>query len=185
MFVNMVLGIVYGIFVLEGNVERLSPTLPIGCVWQDHAKSGDGQGNKALSVVGTIAVIAVSTIIFALGTWYLHMRRQIWGNVVRLVSLLVLMAMAIGAAARVIIMSQAFGEPSVDLSDQGEKTWSFGQALTMMLLILPFVSALEIFRGQIQVPHDHPGAETDQMPLTAGDSKNDTSYTYQPNPFLR
>lgn len=75
MFINMVLGIVYGIFVLESNVEALAPTLPVACVWQEHAKSREAQGNKTASVVGTIAVIAVSCIIFVLGTWYLHMRR--------------------------------------------------------------------------------------------------------------
>lgn len=148
MFVNMVLTIVFGVFVLESNIESLAPTLPIRCVWaEEHVKSGDKQGNTTLSVIGTIAVIAASAIIFALGTWYLHMRRQRWGKVVRCVSLVVLMAMAIGAAVRVIIISQAFGSPSVKLADTGEKEWSFGQLLTMLLLLLPFVSALEIFRG--------------------------------------
>lgn len=185
MFVNMVLGIVFGIFILETNMEKLSPTLPVGCVWKEHATSDTGHGNEVLSTVGTIVVIAGSCIIFALGTWYLHMRRQKWGKIVRCVSLLLLTAMAIGAAARVLMVSQAFGTPAVNLSDRGEKVWSFGQALTMILLILPFVSALEILRGQIQVPHGRPGTDPDQIPLTGGDSKHDDPYSYQPNPFLR
>lgn len=149
MFVNMALTIVFGVFVLESNMESLSPTLAVVCVWKDdHAKSSEGQGNRTISVIGTIAVIAASVVIFALGTWYLHMKRQRWGKIVRCVSLLVLAAMAIGAAVRVIIISQAFGNPSVKLADTGEKEWSFGQLLTMLLLILPFVSALEIFRGE-------------------------------------
>lgn len=76
MGVNMVLGIVYGIFVLESNVGALAPTLPIACVWvEGHARSREAQGNKTVSVVGTIVVVAVSCVIFVLGTWYLHMRR--------------------------------------------------------------------------------------------------------------
>ncbi|KAF2172709.1 hypothetical protein M409DRAFT_49248 [Zasmidium cellare ATCC 36951] len=188
MFVNMVLTIVFGIFVLETNIQSLAPTLPMVCVWREHAKSSDGQGNKTLSVIGTIAVIAASAIIFALGTWYLHMKRQYWGKIVRCVSLLVLMAMAIGAAVRVIIISQAFGTPSVNLSDMGEKEWSFGQLLTMLLLLLPFVSALEIFRGQMHVPESSPHDDSDQIPLTSSDGadlKPDNRYTYQSNPFFR
>jgi hypothetical protein len=149
MFVNMALTIVLGIFVLRTNLNRMSPTLPMYCVWQEHDKDDEAPSNQTLSVVGTIAVIAASCIVFILGTWYLHMRKILWGRSVRVVSLLVLMAMAIGAAARVIMISQAFGTPSVNLVDQEEKVWSFGQTLTMLLLILPFMSALEIFRGKL------------------------------------
>ena len=149
MFVNLALSVVFGIFVLEANTESLSPTLPIACVWKEHDKSEKGRSSTPLSVAATIAVIAASCIIFVLSTWYLHMRGQRWGKWVRVVSLLALTAMAIGAAVRVIVISQAFGSPSVNLSDQGEKSWSFGQLLTMLLLILPFLSALELMRGKI------------------------------------
>jgi ACR3 family arsenite efflux pump ArsB len=181
---------VYGVFVLQTNLEALAPTLPIACVWQEHEKSRDAQGDKTLSIVGTIAAISISGIVFILGTWYLHMRRQTWGKTVRAISLLVLLGLAIGAAIRVILVSQAFGTPSVPLDDAGETEWSFGQLLTMLLLILPFVSALEIFRGQMQVPHANAFAESDQIPLTSsygGESKSghDAQYTYQPNPLFR
>ncbi|CZT22022.1 uncharacterized protein RCC_07891 [Ramularia collo-cygni] len=169
MFINMVLGIVYGIFVLESNVKALAPTLPIACAWQEHAKSREAQGNQTASVVGTIAVIAVSCVIFVLGTWYLHMRRQIWGKSVRAVCLVVLMAMAIAATVRVILVSQAFGTPSVVLDDAGEQDWSFGQLLTMLLLVLPFISALEIYRGETKVPQATAAGYSDaeQIPLTS------------------
>lgn len=153
MFVNLVLTIVYGIFVLQTNTQALAPTLPIACVWQEHARAQGPQSSSTLSIVATIAVIAGTGIIFLLGTWYLHMRQQRWGKYVRVVSILVLSALALGASARVIMVSQAFGTPNVPLSDQGEKLWSFGQLLTMMLLLLPFVSALEILRGERIVPH--------------------------------
>ena len=155
MFISLMLTIVYGIFVLETNMESLSPTLPIACVWQDHAKDTGGRSNSGVSLAGTIVVIAASCIIFVLSTWYLHMPKLIWGRVVRVTCLIVLMAIALGAATRVIIISQAFGSPSVDLSDEGEKQWSFGQLLTMLLLILPFVSALEIVRGMPAIPLPH------------------------------
>lgn len=34
MFVNLALSVVYGIFVLQTNMNNLAPTLPIACVWQ-------------------------------------------------------------------------------------------------------------------------------------------------------
>ena len=148
MFVNLLLNVVYGIFVLETKLKNLSPTLPIACIWENDAVSTKVPSpNKGLSIVGTIAVIAVTCILFILSTWYLHMRRQRWGRSVRAIGLLLLMAMAIGAAARVMIASQAFGSPSVELSGPSESAWSFGQLLGMLMLILPFISALEIFRG--------------------------------------
>lgn len=190
MFVNMVLGITFGIFILKTNVGKLAPTLPMACVWQAHQQDGAAQGNQALSIVGTSVVIAAACIIFVLGTWYLHLRRQIWGKTVRLMSLIVLMAIAIGVTVRVILIAQALGgTPSVNLADRGETEWTFGQLLTMLLLILPFISALEIFRGQMQVPHANAYGDSDQMPLTSSDGAElkpvPDKYTFQPNPFLR
>lgn len=148
MFVNLLLNVLYGIFVLETKLRNLAPTLPIACVWAEHADNAMGNSNKVLSVVGTIAVIAVTVILFILSTWYLHMRRQVWGKVVRSVGLLVLVALAIGAAARVIIASSAFGgTAAVKLTGPSEGAWSFGQLLGVLMLILPFISALEILRG--------------------------------------
>jgi hypothetical protein len=46
-----------------------------------------------------------------------------------------------------VLLSQAFGTPSVPLADDGEKDWSFGQLLPLLLLLLPLVSAVEIMRG--------------------------------------
>lgn len=111
------------------------------------------------------------------------------------------MAMAIAAAVRVILVSQAFGTPSVKLDDSGEKDWSFGQLLTMLLLVLPFISALEIYRGEIlllrrervriskltslpgemQVSHVPIAAaaaysDMDQIPLTTTDTSNMKAY---------
>ena len=188
MFINLVLTIVYGIFVLKTSIDALAPTLPMACVWQHHATFKQPQSNKVLSVVGTAVVIAATCVIFVLGTWYLHMRRQRWGKIVRVLSLVVLAAMAVGAAVRVIMVSQAFGTPSVDLQDQAEKQWSFGQLLTMLLLILPFISALEILRGEMRVPQSNQHLDGDQQPLTGNEELKpvgDARFTYQPNPLFR
>ena len=153
MFVNLLLNVLFGIFVLQSVLKDLAPTLPIACIWVDHAQDTKAQANKALSIVGTIAVIAVTVILFALSTWYLHMRRQRWGKIVRSIGLLILAALAVGAGARVIIASAAFGgTASVPLSGPSEASWSFGQLLGMLMLILPFISALEIFRGSSSFP---------------------------------
>jgi hypothetical protein len=153
MFTNLALSSVSGVFVLKSVSKGLAPTLPIACVWypdgtDSHDKSASDTG---LSYAGTIAVIGGNGIIFALATWYLQSRNQKFYRTIQIVGSFLLMGIAAGAAVRIILLSQAFGHPSVDLSDQGEKSWSFGQLLSMMLLGLPLVSAVEIYRGEINV----------------------------------
>ncbi|KAL6863171.1 hypothetical protein ACO1O0_003415 [Amphichorda felina] len=159
MFVNLALSCVCGIFVLQAVAKGLDDkTLPIACIWEVGAK---GQpSNAAVSYVGTVAVIAGNCIVFGLATWYLHSRRQRFYNAVQIVGILLMAAIAIGAAVRIILLSQAFGSPSVHLSDQGEKEWSFGQLLSILLLILPLVSVIEIYRGEIKLT---PPLEDDQV----------------------
>ncbi|KAK5949112.1 hypothetical protein OHC33_009853 [Knufia fluminis] len=194
MFVNMGLGVVLGVLVLEVQLKKLPETMAVGCVWDEGFKQADLEkegGNNVLSVVGTIAVIAASAIIFALGTWYLHLRVQIWGRFVRVVSLVILWAVAVAATVRVVTVSQAFGTPSVELADEGERQWSFGQLLSLVLLVLPLISALEIYRGQLKVAacEGEKGevVESDQVPLTAGGNGKASvnRFTYQPNPWFK
>jgi hypothetical protein len=146
MFVNLVLSCVFGIFVLESVMKDLQPTLPIACVWQVAPHSASS--NAAISIAGTIAVIAGNCLFFAVGVWYLHIKQRKWVKLVQVVGLLVLVTIGAGAAIRVILLSQAFGSPSVPLADSGEKDWSFGQLLPLLLLLLPLVSAIEIIRGK-------------------------------------
>lgn len=56
-----------------------------------------------------------------------------------------------GPTARTYLLSQAFGKPDVELSDDGEKQWSFGQLLSLLMLLLPVISVIEIVRGEIAV----------------------------------
>lgn len=150
MFVNLALSSVSGIFVLQAVSKGLDKqTYPIKCVWEVH---GDGAASNAgLSYVGTIVVIVGNAVIFLLATWYLHSQRQRFYKIVQIVGLLLMTAIAIGAAVRVILLSQAFGSPSVKLKDQGESDWGFGQLLSLLLVILPLVSVIEIWRGEISV----------------------------------
>ena len=146
MFVNLALSMASGIFVLESVMKDLQSTLPIACVWE--VQSHSAAGNAGISVVGTIAVMAGNLIFFALGVWYFHVTDPKWLKIVQIVGLLVLIAISAGAAIRVMLLSQAFGSPSVRLADTGEKDWSFGQLLPLLLLLLPLVSAVEIIRGK-------------------------------------
>ena len=68
------------------------------------------------------------------------------------------------------------------LSDQGEKDWSFGQLLSMLMLILPVISVVEILRGEIAVT---PPVEDDSRPLFDGEMQNRPTIrnSYQPSPF--
>ncbi|KAF2100408.1 hypothetical protein NA57DRAFT_74019 [Rhizodiscina lignyota] len=172
MFVNLMLSIVMGILVLENVVKKLDQTLPIACVWHD-PETGK-RSDVVLSVVGTIALMVGNAAIFVMAVWYLHSGTQKWLMVVRAVALLFLAAIGIGAAVRIIILSQAFGHPSVKLSDDGEKVWSFGQLLPLLLLLLPLVSVVEIFRGEMRVPVP---LDDEQRPLYEMD------HEFQPNPL--
>lgn len=150
MFVNLALSSVSGIFILQAVSKGINKeTHPIQCVWEV-----DGNGassNVGLSYVGTIAVIVGNCVIFGLATWYLQSQRQRFYKAVQIIGLLLMTAIATGAAVRIILLSQAFGSPSVDLRDQGENDWSFGQLLSLLLVILPLVSVIEIWRGEISV----------------------------------
>jgi hypothetical protein len=57
--------------------------------------------------------------------------------------------LAPGATVRAYLLSQAFGTPDVELIDEGEKQWSFGQLLSLLMLALPVISVIEIMRGEI------------------------------------
>jgi hypothetical protein len=143
MLVNLALSCVYGIFILNSVTKGLKPTLPIACVWQ--VSSNGANSNVALSFVGTIAIISGNCIVFGLAVWYTHNSK--WAKLAQVVGFVILVAAGIGAAVRVISLSQAFGTPSVPLSDTGETDWSFGQLLPLLLLLLPLVSVIEISRG--------------------------------------
>ena len=146
MFINLVLSMASGIFILESVMKDLQPTLPIACVWD--VQSHSAAPNAGISVAGTIVVMAGNAIFFALGVWYFHVKDPKWLKNVQVFGLLVLIAIGAGAAMRIVLLSQAFGRPSVTLEDTGEKDWSFGQLLPLLLLLLPLVSAVEIMRGK-------------------------------------
>lgn len=145
MFVNLVLSCVSGVFVLMSVMKDLPDTLPIGCVW--YVEDTNAAGNAGVSVAGTIAVMAGQVIFFSLSVWYLHVREKGWLKIVQISGILVLFAIGAGAAIRVILLSQAFGTPSVELRDQGEKEWSFGQLVGLGLLLLPIIGMIEMSRG--------------------------------------
>ncbi|KAK4239210.1 hypothetical protein C8A03DRAFT_14380 [Achaetomium macrosporum] len=148
MLVNLALSCVYGVYLLQSKVKGLPGTLPIGCVWVLDSTSSNVGG---LDYVGTIVAIAGNCVVFGLATWYLQSRRQRFYRAIQLVGLVLMCAIAIGATVRAYILSQAFGNPDVKLSDDGEKTWSFGQLLSLLMLILPVISVIEIMRGEIAV----------------------------------
>ncbi|KAF2787013.1 hypothetical protein K505DRAFT_288672 [Melanomma pulvis-pyrius CBS 109.77] len=153
MLINLVLGVISGIFILQSVMKNLEPRLPIGCVWT--VESRGASSNAAVSVAGTIAVIVGNGITFIAATWYLHNREfPKWIKSVQVVGLVFLVASGIGATVRVVMVSQAFGSPpdSVQLVGSSEKEWSFGQLLSLLMLILPVISTVEIMRGETRTP---------------------------------
>lgn len=152
MFVNLALSMVSGTFILESVMRDLPPTLPIACVWDVPSSSPHtAASNAAISVAGTIAVMGGNLLFFGVGVWYFHVRdpNQKLRRIAQVAGLLVLMGIGAGAAIRVMLLSQAFGKPSVRLADGGEREWSFGQLLPLLMLLLPLVSGVEILRGMV------------------------------------
>lgn len=171
MFVNLALSCIYGIFVLRELAAGLPQTLPMVCALNGSnggsngtstsgtsstGSTGDGAASwsgsaGAFQFVATVAVVAGNCVVFVLATWYLHSRAQRFYRIVQTVGLALMAAVAIGVTVRIVLLSQAFGHPSVVLSDNGETDWSFGQLLSLLLLLLPLISVVEIARGEIKV----------------------------------
>lgn len=149
MLTNLVLSCVYGACMLQVVQKGLeASTLPTSCAWE---VEGRRAGNVGLSFVGTIAVVAGNCVVFTASTWYLHDRRQRGFKWVQLVGWVMMTAAAVGATARVVLMSQAFGEPTTPLSDRGEKQWTFATMVSLLMLALPLMTILEIYRGEVHV----------------------------------
>jgi hypothetical protein len=182
MLINLVLGVISGIFILQSVMKNLEPRLPIACVWEVESKGASS--NAALSIFGTIAVIVGNGITFIAATWYLHNREfPRWIKSVQVVGLIFLVASGIGATVRVVMVSQAFGSPpeSVRLVGPSEKDWSFGQLLSLLLLVLPVISTVEIMRGETRTPPSR--VDDDEKPIYDDEIRLQGSGDYQPSPF--
>lgn len=154
MLTNLVLSCVYGVCMLQVVQKSLErSTLPTSCAWVLDAAATKA-GNTGLSFAGTIAVIAGNCVVFTASTWYLHDRRQRGFRWVQLAGWVVMTAIAVGATVRVVLTSQAFGEPTTPLSDDGEKQWTFATMVSLLMLALPLMTVLEIYRGEIRVRGD-------------------------------
>ena len=176
MAANLALSSAVGGLVLETILRRLPATLPVACVWDGGAARAAAPADPALSVVATVAVVAGSAAVFVLATLYLHSSRNPrWLRPVQLLGLLFLAAVAVGATARVLLLSQAFGHPNVALDSQQEKEWSFGQLLPLLLLLLPLNSVVEMWRGEMKVPPPVP-VNSDEDGLLRSRSKSDGEY---------
>lgn len=189
-FVNLVLSSLYGIFILQAVQDGINDsTFSIACVWEKTDKSGlASTGNNALSYFGTIIVIAGNVVVFVLATWYLHSRTQRFYKIIQVVGLLLMTAISIGAIVRVSLLADAFGaNHPVNLSDGGERQWSFGQLLSVGMLLLPVVSIIEILRGEIKCAPPVADAGDDKARLL---SQNELELnaqdraSFQPNPFF-
>ncbi|KAI8625489.1 hypothetical protein F5Y19DRAFT_489630 [Xylariaceae sp. FL1651] len=188
-FVNLVLSSLYGIFILEAVKDGINDsTLPVACVWEPLEGTNGLTSTISLSFAGTIIVIAGNVIIFALPTWYLHSRAQRFYRVIQIVGLLLMTAISIGALVRVSLLADALGAVHpIKLSDNGEKQWSFGQLLSVGMLLLPVVSIIEILRGEIKCAP--PVADTgDDKARLLGDDELQSNprdrIPFQPNPFF-
>lgn len=184
MGVNLVLSCVYGIFVLRAKIGGLPATMPVACAWG--ADSAGSRPDVGGAYVATILTVAGNVVVFGLATWYLHSRAQRFFRTIQSVGLGLMAVSAVGAAIRAFLLSQAFGTPDVAIRDEGEKDWSFGQVLGLGLLVLPLVSVLEIYRGEITVaPQAIEGEDGDRLvEVTEMQTKGRMRNSFQPAPFF-
>ncbi|KAI2642018.1 hypothetical protein GGS21DRAFT_286729 [Xylaria nigripes] len=189
-FVNLVLSSFYGIFILEAVRDGINDaTLPIGCVWKHTgADLHMSTGSRAISYIGTIVVIAGNAVVFSLATWYLHSRAPRFYKTIQIAGLLLMTAISFGAIVRVSLLADALGaRHPVMLNDGGEKQWSFGQLLSVGMLLLPIVSIIEILRGEITYAAPITDAGKDRVTLLAENELQPNPhdrYSFQPNPFF-
>ena len=120
-------------------------------------------------------------------------------KVIQMLGLVILVGIGAGAAIRVILLSQAFGKPNVPLKDAGERDWSFGQLLPLLLLLLPLVSSVEILRGELCFLREIGRSDANEwyvgemkipspmvdnhIPLVDQNDKQGVRTSFQPNPF--
>ncbi|PSR80212.1 hypothetical protein BD289DRAFT_485095 [Coniella lustricola] len=148
MFVNLVLGCVFGVCMLQVVFHNMeTSTNPTACAWVAHAPQSSSASERTTSIVGTMAVIAGNLVVFTAATWFLHDRRQVAFKWLQLTGLCVMSTIAATAMARILMSSQAFGTATTPLADNGEKTWSFSTSVTLLMLALPLMTVLEIYRG--------------------------------------
>ncbi|KAI3327676.1 hypothetical protein HD806DRAFT_330904 [Xylariaceae sp. AK1471] len=186
-FVNLVLSSLYGIFILEAVKDGINDsTFPIACVWDGSTQTSTG--NIGLSFFGTIVVITGNIVVFGLVTGYLHSRTQRFYKIIQVVGLLLMTAISIGAIVRVSLLADAFGaNHPIKLSDDGEKQWSFGQLLSVGMLLLPVVSIIEILRGEIKCAPPVADYGDDKVRLLGENelqSNPQNQASFQPNPFF-
>lgn len=149
MLVNLILSSISGILVLQAVSKGLdNKTLPIACAWK--TEGNESRSSAGVSWAATISIIVGNCAIFVSATWYLHSRNRRFYRAVQCAGLIVMTAVAVGAGIRICLLSQAFGSPSVTLSDDGEMQWSFGQLLSILVLLYPLLSVVEIYREKIK-----------------------------------
>ncbi|KAI1106796.1 hypothetical protein F4804DRAFT_299834 [Jackrogersella minutella] len=150
MLANLVLSCVYGVYILHAVQQGLT-TFPVACVWESQTPKSPPQRNFAFSTTGTIVVIVGNVVFFALGTCYLHSRAQRFYLFTQVVGWLLMTVFAVVATVRVAFLADAFGNrTSIKLSDDDERQWSFGQLLSVGMLLLPLVTMVEILRDEIK-----------------------------------
>ncbi|KAH6676889.1 hypothetical protein F5X68DRAFT_278110 [Plectosphaerella plurivora] len=178
MLTNMGLSVTYGVYILEAVKSGIEgQPIPIECAWQP----GNGNsGSVGISFVGTIAVIVANAVVFILASGFLHVRKV--GRLrtfLKLGGVLLMGAVAVGAIIRCAWEADAIGKGPAFEMDDGESTWSFGQVLSIIVLIFPLVSIVEIVRGDLHItPCD----------MSEGDGRTEASTmelgNFQPNPFF-
>ncbi|KAI1471447.1 uncharacterized protein F4812DRAFT_467523 [Daldinia caldariorum] len=152
MLANLVLSSTYGVFVLRAVQRGISDsTLPVECAWRAETRDGPAAANAGVSYVGTGAVLVGNVVIFGLAMWYLHARARRFYAAVQVGGLALMAAFAVGATVRVAYLADAFARSTpVPLRDAGERDWSFGQLLSVGMLLLPLATVVEILRGDIK-----------------------------------
>ena len=166
MAISLALVVTYGIINIVSLAKGLRRTLPVACLFVNTPNSSDRFTNKALTTLPSLSVLIGITcsapVLFALAVailgpeWFWLSRKAKlsefhFEKASKWVALFlqVVLAVVVGFQCFIVITSSAAFGGKIDYlaNESNEVTWSFGQVLPIILLLLPILSAIEVFRG--------------------------------------
>lgn len=147
MFVNLLLSCVFSIPLFQALTKGFdSLPVPIACVWKLDGEDVSYPSDSAPTPYIIIAALLTNSFTFGLAAWYLHKEHERFYMQAQAVGL-TLMAVVVGwAGTEVTGISLVFRRPIVALGDFQETTWNYGQLLSVIYILLPTFTAVEMCR---------------------------------------
>ncbi|KAF2753760.1 hypothetical protein EJ05DRAFT_521632 [Pseudovirgaria hyperparasitica] len=153
MGLNAMLSLVVAMFLLRFLFRKLVQTLPIACAWDkalgQEAISENPIWGKPILLI--IIVIMCHMLLFGLGIYFLNIKEGKSTKLIQCFTLGVLSAACITIVVQIIEVGDAFpheANADVYMTGKDENSWAYGQVLSMLLLWLPLMALVSIWREE-------------------------------------